>query len=144
MTEIKHSAIFLSARGRQGPTELEQKENETGKGNYICLTFARINGNYTNNRYCFWSNFGIYCRMGLESVTAIRYPQLQYLNTGKSFNLYHHAVLLSMNGNWLLDETQKNRKRTDCFCSYKMMIRYTLDEMNKLFSFVGLNCCGRL
>lgn len=38
--------------------------------------------------------------MGLESATAIKYPQLQYLNTGKSFNLYHHAVLsLSMNGN---------------------------------------------
>jgi len=27
MTKIKHSAVFLSARGREGPTDLEQKEN---------------------------------------------------------------------------------------------------------------------
>lgn len=53
MTEIKNSAIFLSARGRQSPTDLEQNENETGEGNYIWVTFALVNGNYTNNRYCF-------------------------------------------------------------------------------------------
>ena len=103
----------------------------------MCVTFALVNGNYTNNRYCFGSNFGIYCSMELESA-AVGCPQLQYLNTGKSFNLYHHALLLSVNGNWLLDETQKNGKTTDNFSSYKMMIHYTLDEMNKLLSRVEL------
>lgn len=33
--------------------------------------------------YCFWSNFLIYCSMELENATAIRHPQLQYLNSGR-------------------------------------------------------------
>lgn len=75
-TEIENSVFFLWGRSRQDPTDLEQKETETGEGGYVYVTFVLVNDNWTNNGFCFWSHFGIYCSVGHESPTACRNPQL--------------------------------------------------------------------